>query len=102
MRSTSSSFPISSYSFELVEMDASDDPKLGYKVKTTQGYQIISPEMAFTIFLQKLINIYQKYTGKNAEVVKFRLIDIVLTEEQKEAIIDIGNQLKKDISFLKY
>uniref|UniRef100_A0A914Q9P0 Uncharacterized protein n=1 Tax=Panagrolaimus davidi TaxID=227884 RepID=A0A914Q9P0_9BILA len=87
------------WKFQLVEMDESDDPKIGYKVKTIEGYKIISPEMALTIYLQKLINIYEKHIGKNVDEIRIRLMDTVLTKIQKEAFENAAKRLKKSILF---
>uniref|UniRef100_A0AC35G3M2 Uncharacterized protein n=1 Tax=Panagrolaimus sp. PS1159 TaxID=55785 RepID=A0AC35G3M2_9BILA len=74
-------------------MDESDDPQIGFKVKTFEGYKIISPEMALTIYLQKLINIYEKHVGKNAD--EIRVLDTVLTGIQKDAFVNAAKRLKK-------
>uniref|UniRef100_A0AC35GL82 Uncharacterized protein n=1 Tax=Panagrolaimus sp. PS1159 TaxID=55785 RepID=A0AC35GL82_9BILA len=87
------------WKFQLVEMDESDDPKIGYKVKTFEGYKIISPEMALTIYLQKLINIYEKRIGKNVDEIRICMMDTVLTEILKEAFENAAKRLKKSIVF---
>uniref|UniRef100_A0AC34GNU4 Uncharacterized protein n=1 Tax=Panagrolaimus sp. ES5 TaxID=591445 RepID=A0AC34GNU4_9BILA len=99
---TSKSLPLINpkWKFELVEMDNSDDPKIGFKIKTNQGFKIITPEMAVTIFLQKLIAIYEKHAGKSVDEIQFRLLnDTVLTETQKEAFKNAAKRLKKFLVF---
>uniref|UniRef100_A0AC34GNL1 Uncharacterized protein n=1 Tax=Panagrolaimus sp. ES5 TaxID=591445 RepID=A0AC34GNL1_9BILA len=86
----------------MLEMDNSDNPKLGYNFKNSEGeYQIMSPEMAMKIYFQKLIFLYEKYSDKNVDEIKL-ISESAFSNIQKECILKIGQELKKEFIFSRY
>uniref|UniRef100_A0AC34GNR1 Uncharacterized protein n=1 Tax=Panagrolaimus sp. ES5 TaxID=591445 RepID=A0AC34GNR1_9BILA len=91
--------PDPKWKFELVEMDNSEDPKIGSKVKTLNGFKIISPEMALAIFVQKLVAMFEKHTNKEVLKIKFRPTEGILTRLQKKGIKVTAEFIKKDLVY---
>lgn len=81
-------------------MDNSENPKIGYKIKTRNGYCILSPETAFAIYMENLIGLYEEKMGKKTDVIILRNQDTVFSECQKEAILNVSKTIEKDIIFV--
>uniref|UniRef100_A0AC34GNN0 Uncharacterized protein n=1 Tax=Panagrolaimus sp. ES5 TaxID=591445 RepID=A0AC34GNN0_9BILA len=86
---------------KLAEMDNSDDPKLGFKIKTIKGFQIISPEMALTIFLKKLVGIYENFTKQEITKIELRRFGNKLSSAQINALKFAESKLKKEVIYLE-
>uniref|UniRef100_A0A914ZFH5 DUF4325 domain-containing protein n=1 Tax=Panagrolaimus superbus TaxID=310955 RepID=A0A914ZFH5_9BILA len=85
---------------KLVAMDNTENPKLGFKVKTVKGLQIISPEMALTIFLQKIIGIFENFTNQEVTKVELRHFGSKLSPAQISALKFVESMLKKEVIYL--
>lgn len=84
------------------KMDKSKNPRLEFKVQTTQGFKIISAEMAMAIYLKKLIEIYKKHTNHEVKILKFFVPLNKFNKAQKKCIKRIGNILERRLKYCKF
>jgi hypothetical protein len=54
------------------------------------------------MYFQRLIYLYEKHIEKSVEEIKFRLLNTVLTDLQKEAFANAVNQANKIVIFSRY